>query len=103
MKIKIPQTVKIGGHVYSVIPDYTFTERTDLLGDSCHTSARIRISKLNAYGEELAEREKEQTLIHEILHAIDKVYNDSKLDEGTVSRISEGIFQVLVDNDLVEP
>jgi len=42
----------------------------------------------------------EKIFIHELLHCVDKIYNASALDEETVLRLGEGLYQVLADNDI---
>ena len=42
-----------------------------------------------------------QIFIHELLHAIDYVYNANKFkDDDTIERLSQGLYQVLKDNKL---
>lgn len=36
--------------------------------------------------------------MHEILHAVDKNYNNGSLSEKALSRLSQGLYQVLKDN-----
>ncbi len=40
----------------------------------------------------------EKSLMHEIIHMVDAIYNDSKLNETSTERMSQGLYQVLKDN-----
>ena len=97
----IPKTLKIGGHNFKIIYPYRFKERFDRLGwtdlDLCkiHLSGTDNIDKLPI-------SKIEEVFIHEMLHAIDEVYNANKLDEDTVKRLSCGLYQVLKDNNLLK-
>lgn len=99
--MKIPSTIKIGGHQYKIIFPYVFTERYDRYGDSDFSKKIIRIRKA-INGAPLAESGIIVVLIHEVLHAIDNTLgydlfsgNDG---ERALEGLSEGIYQVLVDN-----
>lgn len=53
-------------------------------------------------------QKKEQTLLHEILHAISwqsglvKILNDDKLEENIINSLSFGLYQVLTDNNFLK-
>ncbi len=85
----IPSTVKVGGHTYTV-QRRIWEERDDVDGQTLH---RLRLIRLDG-----RDPDPRDTLVHEILHVIDYVYNAGQLDEGTVRRLGEGIYQVLRDN-----
>lgn len=90
--MKIPKEVKIGGLTYKVIQNYIFTERVDLRGQCDNTAQEIRLMG------KISQESIEQTFFHELLHAIDNVYNAYKLDDDTTERLSQGLYQVLKDN-----
>ena len=89
--MKIPSQVKVGGHTYKVIRDYEFKELTDTAGQCDHEYLEIRLN-----------RKRSDTiylwLVHEIIHAINRIYNMNKLDEETVTRLAQGFYQVILDN-----
>jgi len=103
--IAFPATVKIGGHHFSITFPYTFTERNDRSGDICYESNQIRITN-QSYDQPRSESAIVVTFIHEILHGIDHMngYGIFGEDEGEkkISALSEGIYQVLVDNDFLK-
>jgi len=87
--MKIPKKVKVGGLTYKVLLNYKFKEREDLRGQCDNTSQEIRLAG------NICQEGIEQTFMHELLHAIDNVYNAYKLDDDTVERISQGLYQTL--------
>ena len=99
--MKIPETLKIGGHVYKIIFPYVFTERYDLAGDHNGENCEIRIAEKDG-DIKRAKSSVEVTLIHEVLHAIDSTTGHRMFagEEGEkkIEALSEGIYQVLVDN-----
>ena len=99
--MRLPKTIKIGGHQYRVIFPYIFTERNDRTGDCDFSGKIIRIVEAVG-GEKRSDSAIVTTLIHEILHAIDNVTGQKMFDttngEDMIDGLSEGIYQVLVDN-----
>jgi len=98
--MKKPKTVKIGGHIFKVLWPHKFRERGDIYGLCSHSRAEIRVGNVNAAGNKTAESAQIVSFIHEVLHAIDitsghKIFNSN---EAAIEGISEGIYQVLVDN-----
>ena len=95
-----PKTVKVAGHIFKVMWPHKFLERTDVYGLCQYAMAEIKISGVDSAGNELAESSQIVAFIHELLHAIDissghKIFNSN---EAAIEGISEGIYQVLVDN-----
>ena len=99
--MNIPKMIKIGGHKYTVIFPYVFTERYDRVADCDRESCTIRIA-----GKECelprADSSVAVSLIHEVLHCIDWLRGHRTFagEEGEhkIEALSEGIYQVLVDN-----
>lgn len=100
--MKIPKKVKIGGHIYKVDEDYKFIERSDLQGLCDHYQRAIFITPFDTNGSKRERTGIEETFIHELIHCVDEIYNGKKLEEETVKRISEGLYQVLKDNNLLK-
>lgn len=103
--MKIPKTLKIGGHIYQVLFPYHFQERGDLRGQHDSDGNRILLDDMDAWSHELRpESAIAQTFLHEILHACERVSGHKVFsgDEGerAVEGISEALFQVLRDNKL---
>ena len=100
--MKIPKRLKVGGKVYTVLFPHTFTERSDVAGLTCPGTLIIRVSGVvSATGEKKSREAIEETFLHELLHAVDHAYNAGALDEPTIVRLSEGLYQVLKDNGLL--
>jgi len=96
--MKLLDKVKVGGHWYNVVFPYTFKERIDLDGHTDNDILEIKISQGDCAGQKLAEGKIEELFLHELLHIVDDVYNASALDEPTVKRLGQGLYQVLKDN-----
>ena len=101
-KMKLPNQIKAGGHIYKILKNYHFKEKTDLFGQSDHALLQVRIVKYDGGGNQLAESKIEEIFIHELLHIINEIYNSNKLDEKTIERLSYGLHQVLKDNKLLK-
>lgn len=99
--MKIPSTLKIGGHQYKVIFPYVFTERFDRTGDCDYSKNIIRIAD-SLGNEKRSDSVIITTFIHEILHAVDHVTGQDMftgdIGEKMVDGLAEGIYQVLIDN-----
>jgi len=103
--MKIPEKIKIGGHEYTVICPYAFTERGDRDADHDFAMKTIRIDDKDSWSHrQQPESSVAVTFLHEILHACDHITgggifsgNDA---EQKVERLSESLFQVLRDNKL---
>lgn len=99
--MKIPETLKVGGFNYLVKKGYEFSERTDLKGQTQHELLKIVIAEKTAGGKSYPKQQTEECFIHEIVHAVDYIYNNNSLKEKDVSAISLGLYQVLNDNGLL--
>ena len=98
--MNLPSKIKIGGHQYAVVFPYVFTERFDRVGDIDYSKKVIRISKDYA-SEPRSNSSIAVSIIHEILHGINNrsggiIFPDD--DEDKIDILSEGIYQVLIDN-----
>ena len=100
--MKIPKTLKVGGNIYKIVFPYNFTERYDRNGDCDSDILQIRIADSFDKERRFPREKIEQIFIHELLHAISYTYNADKLEEEPLTRLAEGLYQVLKDNDLIE-
>lgn len=91
----IPNKLKIGGHVYSIV----MTEDDDILdgatGCMQEQEATIWIDS------RMPKSIQESTLIHEVLHATATTLGDTDLGHALIDSISEQLYQVLSDNGLL--
>ena len=100
--MNIPKTLKVGGHIFKVIRNYKFKERTDIDGQSDLDLLEIRLKDKDLSGNELHQERKEQIFLHEVLHCVDDIYNGNKLEEEEVKRMTHGLYQVLKDNGMLK-
>ncbi len=91
--MKIPNKIKLGGHIINV----ELVDMAHINGpgdyDNYHNLIRIE-DELNAREDNVSE-----CLLHEILEAI-KAKNNLNIDHTELTVVSEVLFQVLRDNDL---
>ena len=95
--MKIPKEIKVAGHTYKVEWDDKWLTNEGYIGYALHNKLLILLCKIFR-GEKLSKTIIEENLIHEIVHCVDVNYNNHSLNEETVSRLSEGLYQVLKDN-----
>jgi hypothetical protein len=90
-----PNSIQIGGHTFKIeLLNQTSTDDThQYVGDSCLGTLKIRATTLLSDNSPKSLSNIEETLWHEILHQIAKIYV-SELDEDTVDRLAQGLYQV---------
>jgi hypothetical protein len=102
----LPATVKIGGREYRVDFPYTFIDtQRPLYGLHDPGGQTIKIGQKDEFGVNRHPQSILHTYFHEIIHAIDNVYNGGKLTawehgEDTVDQLAEGLLQFLQDNEV---
>jgi len=90
--MKIPEKLKIGGHVVDV-RIVSSTEMPTKLGQSMEQLNFIRV------WDGMPESQTASTLLHEIIEYIDAHY-ELKLEHPKISTLAQALFQILRDNDL---
>ena len=91
--MKIPKKLKIGGHIFKIVLEKESKAKTSR-GHNCgHSDRTTGIISINA---DLIQSEQELTLIHEIFHLINGELNETLLDS-----LSEQVYQVFKDNQLL--
>ena len=87
-KIKVPDSIKIGGHKYKIILDSSHRLLDGSLNAEVnHRKEEIRINATRP------DSQRREALIHEILHCVDRVYLDNTLDEKSITHTAEGLNQ----------
>lgn len=74
MKLVIPTKIQVGGHVFAVV----FNEAL----------MKIELNPARPQSQMI------ESLLHEVLHAVNEVYAGGKLGEEEVHAISQGLLQV---------
>ena len=88
MKVRVPDSIKIGGYKYRIILDSSNRLLDEAVqGEVNHRKLEIRVhsSRPNS--------QRRESLIHEILHCVDKIYGNGGLEEQTVHLLAEGLNQ----------
>ena len=105
--MKIPKSLKIGGMSLKVIfPAEQTTyknekgEDTQADGFILMSTGEIHIANKSKENNIYAEDYIGQVFMHELLHAINYVYNSDALSEDEIERLSQGLYQVLKDNKI---
>ncbi|MCX6262622.1 MAG: hypothetical protein NTY95_17620 [Bacteroidia bacterium] len=107
--MKIPESLKVGGMLIKIFYPAEQVIFKDEKGEDAQADGKILIStgemhianknikENNTYTEDYIG----QVFMHEILHAIDYVYNSDRLPEEEIERLSQGLYQVLKDNQII--
>ena len=89
----IPSKLKIGGHQVTIRLDQKLDGKN---GESDFTKNEISICK------SLPRSQQESTLIHEIFHFMNCTLSDTPLGHALHDSISEQLYQVLSDNNMLK-
>ena len=92
MKIRIPNKIKVGGHWIGIFYEKKLFDNHGKYGQS-----RFPENEIALQDRDMVNSRKSQTLIHELLHFVDFVYNNCNLEENTVNALATGIHALLVD------
>lgn len=90
----IPTNVKVAGIDYKVEQVEEIDNNPSHMGDVVYQKSLIRIKQ------GMSEDKKEQTLVHEILHACYEEAGIENQDEDTINRVGVILYQVLKDNKM---
>ncbi len=91
MKVKVPSEIKIATHTYRVRYDSHMRHDEACYGQVNHREQTIDIET------SIPPSVMNQTLIHEIVHIVDKVYV-CRMDEDDLERLSNGMAELLFNN-----
>lgn len=90
--MKIPEEVQIGGFTYRIV--FVDFLKNDEIGNCEASDLRIYIAKYYRDSHKpIPLPIQQQTYLHELIHSIGAIYLQEKLDEDTVDRISQGLYQ----------
>jgi hypothetical protein len=95
--IRIPKKLRINGKIWRVKKSSTLLKREGNLGMCVPSDRYISISTKQT------QAEREETLLHEILHSIfpDNLVGDAT-EEKIVESLSVSLYDVLVNNKLIK-
>ena len=95
MKVIIPNQIKVSSFVYELVLAENLTRDHQLLGQCLSDSVIIKIDPKTSL------QTKDVTLLQEIVHAINDVYNCG-LEEPNIDRIAHGLADVLKNSFNIE-
>lgn len=102
MKIVIPDTVKVAGHIVKVIKDHKFEgSLSECSGLALFEQDMILIATTEDEGD-FSQDTIEEIFLHELLHHIAVRYLSKDLSENIITQLAIGLHQVLNDNQLIE-
>lgn len=90
----LPNKVKVAGVDYQVIEVKEIDDDPTIMGTCLYQKSTIKIK------ESLSDNKKEQTFVHELLHACFNEAGFQEQDEDLVNRLGVILHQVLKDNNL---
>ncbi len=86
--------VRLGGFAIEVVENSEQLRDRGLMGFMSTLEMQLEV-RVDDTSDQVAA----QTLVHEVLHAIDEVYAEGDhLSEAQVMSVSHGLFQLIVDN-----
>jgi hypothetical protein len=94
--MNIPSQIKIGGVLYSIVIESRSMDHGIHDAGACYP-ANAKIWLESSLDKQVAE----QTLVHEILEAIDS-HNDLGLSHQTISTIADNLYQILKNNNFLQ-
>lgn len=94
--MKIPASLKIGGHTYNVISTADEQILEGALGCLDERAGAIYLDYRAPHSIQSS------SLIHEIFHAMATTLDDEVLGHALIDALSEQFYQVLADNNLLK-
>ena len=93
--MKLPKKLKIGGHIYEVkLVEAKRAVHMNLDSAGSTSSHKTHVIEID---QNLAQTSREQTLLHEIFHAI-----NGELEHALLESLSQQLYQVFKDNDMLK-
>ena len=98
----IPETLKVGAVTYKIIFPYTFNEDSSYIGLHEFDTLTIKLGIMSPSHQSamLPKQRIQESLIHEMIHAIETIFCDSLFTEEEVERLSMAWHSILTENDL---
>lgn len=101
----IPEKIKILGFDWTVETNKDIAYQGNCYGSTHHASQKIFLEPLTG----VSEQKRNQVFIHELMHAIwwqmglcETYKENKKIEEELVTILSQGLYQVLNDNNMLK-
>lgn len=91
MKVKIPSRIHIGSHCVTIKYEKGLSDNHGKRGQARHLKCEIVIAP------EATNSVKTEALIHELVHFLDDIYNNYRLEEYETDALANGIAILLKD------
>lgn len=85
-------SIKIGGYLISVVQDHKILPNEGRIGEYSPFEQKIKLSK------GLSGQQENETLIHEILEAVNDIYELGLDHDEQLCKLSVVLHQIIVDN-----
>jgi len=92
IEIPIGDSIKVGSYTYELRCGDNIVEELECKGLWGSTWAKVKRVDLNTRS---SPEQFSNTVVHELLHCVDKEYLADKLEEDTITLLTNGIHQVL--------
>ncbi|USK61848.1 ImmA/IrrE family metallo-endopeptidase [Peribacillus asahii] len=90
----LPNKIKVAGIDYQIQEVKEIDDDPSMIGSYIYQKSTIKIKS------GMSQDKKEQTLVHEMLHACFNEAGFDEQDEDVINRVGIVLYQVLKDNDL---
>ncbi len=90
MNLIIPKTIKIGGFTWEVsfVRNDSSLRSSNRYGECSYTDRKIRIE--SGFNQE----QSNETFLHEVIHAVDNIYNNDAMCDEQIDRLAQGLHQI---------
>lgn len=89
--------IKCVGHTFKMLYPCNSITKKGLVGEITYSTNTMRIAE-KVDGHKRTRTEIEASIMHEIVHMVDRYYNNDCLTEKQVVILAQGFYQVLKDN-----
>lgn len=99
--MKFPKKLKVGAQQYTIIYPWVFKEEDSMVGLHENREGVIKVAE-TFRGDRIPDNKIKQTLLHEIMHAIDFYYLSHMLteDESIIDRFATGWLSIFMNNNI---
>lgn len=95
--IKIGQAIKIAGYSYRICHGSEYDEQLENASSWGRCIGKSREIWLYS---KISQQELDNTIIHEVMHAINNVFNADEIKEQEIEKLATGLHQVLDQLDI---